>query len=74
MEMHNLQDYKSAKTVLPHINAILHIVNLSIRGLNLYRVYIPVNVILHTLQEQKTVLEIYQMKYKKILEMKGRKP
>lgn len=72
-EVFNLKDYKEAKTVLPHINAVLKIINLSMMGLKMFKTYIPVAVILSTMNEQKVILEIYQQRYKKILDKKGKR-
>ena len=71
--MHNLKDYREAKIILPQLEAILRIVNLSIQGLSFYRAYMPVSVMLHTLKEQKIVLEIHRDRYKRIVDMKGKK-
>lgn len=69
---HNLKDYKEARHYLPHLNAILHVINLSIKGLDHFKCYIPVAKILVTMKEQKTFLELHQVRYKRILETKGK--
>lgn len=69
----NLKDYKDAKYIVPQLEAILKVVSLSIAGLKIFKAFIPVAVILSTLNEQKVVLEIYLQRYKKILQNKGKR-
>lgn len=69
--MHDLKKYREAKTILPHIEAILKVINLSIKSLSHFKSYLPVMRILVVMEEQKTLLEINQKKYAEIIKNKG---
>ena len=68
----NQKAQREAKVLLPHLNSILHVVNLNIKGLTLYKSYIPVAKILQVLNEQKTILEIHQKRFVEIVNNKGK--
>ncbi len=72
-DVFNIKAYKEAKIMLPKIDGILRIINLSISGLTIFRAFIPVAVILSTMNEQKVTLEIHRLRYKKIIENKGKR-
>lgn len=64
----NLKDYRQAKRFTDDLEQILKIVNLSIAGLSHYSKYSAVNVIISTLQTNRTLLEIHYNKYLRVLE------
>lgn len=70
--IHSLRAIKEAKATLPHLEQILLVVNLSIKGLSHFKCYMPVAKILFTLEEQRRMLELYKVKYSDILKNKGR--
>ena len=72
MVKHDLKKYKLSKVLTEHLEAILLVVNLSIKGLSHFRIYVPVNKILVVLEEQKKVLELHYGHQKKIKETKGK--
>lgn len=69
--VNNLQEYRRAKILTQDLEQILRVINLSISALHHYSKYAPVNLIISTLQTNKTLLEIHYNKYKRILETKG---
>jgi hypothetical protein len=70
-KVNNLQEYRKAKILEKDLEQILRVINLSISALHFYSKYAPVNVIISTLQTNKTLLEIHYNKYKRIVETKG---
>lgn len=69
MKLINLKDYKrnkQAKVMLPQIDIILTIFNLSIKGLEHFRAYIPVAKVLAVIKEQKAIMEMHKDKLTKI--------
>lgn len=70
--VNNLLEYKKAKILAKDLEVILKIINLSISALHHYSKYAPVNVIISTLQTNKTLLEIHYNKYKRIIDTKGK--
>lgn len=70
-KVHNLKAYKEAVAHLPHLDNMLLIINLSIRGLIPFRSYVPIAKILLVMEDQKQILESFQKKYKKIKDNKG---
>jgi coproporphyrinogen III oxidase-like Fe-S oxidoreductase len=68
---HNLQSYREAKMIGPHISAILKVINLSIRSLQHFKSYLPVIKIIKVMEEQKTLLELHKKKYDEVLDRKG---
>lgn len=71
MTTFNLRAYKEAKIMLPQLESILKIMNLSIAGFKLFKGFIPVAVVLSTLNEQKVVIEIHRDRFKRIVDNKG---
>lgn len=69
---HDLKAYREAKTILPHLNAILKVIDLSIRSLAHFKSYLPVMRILVAMEKEKTLLELNQKKYEAILKSKGK--
>lgn len=69
--VNSLQEYRRAKILTQDLEQILRVINLSISALHHYSKYAPVNLIISTLQTNKTLLEIHYNKYKRILETKG---
>lgn len=61
---------KKAKIYLEHIATILKIINLSIKGLERFEMYSPVQEILRTLRSQKLVLNSHSAKISKFLKEK----
>lgn len=70
--INNLLEYKKAKILADDLEKILKVINLSISALHHYSKYAPVNVIISTLQTNKTLLEIHYNKYKRIVQTKGK--
>lgn len=70
---HDLKKYKESLAILPHLEAIIRVLNLTESALKHYNSYIPVIKILNSIRDQKALLEIHRIDYKKIKETKGRK-
>jgi hypothetical protein len=70
--VNNLLEYRKAKILAQDLESILRVINLSISALHHYSKYAPVNLIISTLQTNKTLLEIHYNKYKRIVETKGK--
>jgi len=70
--VNDLSEYRKAKIIIKDLDVILKIINLSISALHHYSKYAPVNLIISTLQTNKTLLEIHYNKYKRIVETKGK--
>lgn len=64
----DINEYRKAKRFTDDLEQILKIVNLSIAGLSHYSKYTAVNVIISTLQTNRTLLEIHYNKYMRVLE------
>ena len=71
MGKHDLKKYKESLMHLDHLQVILHILALSIRGLAIYKDYIPVMKILLVMEDQKQILEAHYKKFKRTKETKG---
>jgi hypothetical protein len=72
--VHKIKDFKDVKKLklyISHLESILHIVALSIKGLELFEVYTPVREILVTMRQQKRILESHQTRCKKALKERG---
>jgi hypothetical protein len=54
------------------LQAILKVIDLSIRGLTMFEVYTPVGRILTNLKNEKIVLEAHLTEQKRILKERGR--
>lgn len=63
----DLQKYKEAKAVVPHLEAVLKIFTLAIKALSYYRAYICVARVLIVLEDEKMVLESHLYKYRSYL-------
>lgn len=61
------KENKKIKMYIEHINAILQVLNLTVKGLEHFEVYIPVHRILKTCREEKRILESHLNKYKELL-------
>lgn len=70
-KIHNIKSYKESLIVINHIEAILKVIDLTIKALTHYRIYLPVQKILITLKEQKLTLEIHLEHHKKQKTNKG---
>lgn len=70
--VNDLLEYRKAKLLAKDLEVILKIINLSISALHHYSKYAPVNMIISTLQTNKTLLEIHYNKYKRVVETKGK--
>lgn len=70
--MNSFKNYKEAKHILPHLEGILKIVDLSMRSLKLFDCYLPVIRILKVLKEEQSLLQIHQKKYEDIIKTKGK--
>lgn len=71
-ENHSLKSYKESLIVSEHLGAIIKVLNLTLKGLERFKVYIPVKKILLVIQDQKSVLESHYEKFQKIKSEKGR--
>lgn len=72
MSTHNLRKYKESKAVLPHLELILRIFNLTETSLKYFSAYIPVAKVLIVLREQKLVIEAYKAAHKSVKDNKGK--
>jgi len=72
MGKHSLKDYKEAIILTEHLDAILKVLNLTERGLEHFKLYIPVAKVLHTIKDQKSILEVHYEKAKRVKESKGK--
>lgn len=68
---YSLKDYREAKTVGPHLDAILKVLDLTSRSLHHFKTYLPVSKILKSIDEQRIVLEAHRVRYAQILKTKG---
>lgn len=73
MSTYNLKSYKDAKLMLPHIETILKIFNLTEKSLDYYRTYVPAAKVLQIVREQKKEMEFYHKVYKNAKDNKGKK-
>lgn len=64
--------YKKAKLCVEHLQAILKVIDLSIRGLSNFEVYVSVHRILNVMRDEKRFLEAHLKEQKSILESKGK--
>lgn len=71
MSIHNFKKYKESKIVLPHLEGILQVLNLTERSLTLFSYYLPVAKILIVLREQKSIIESYKQEYEIVKKNKG---
>lgn len=72
-DVHSLKNFKDAKTLLPHIEKILYIFDLTEKSLGYYKSYIPAAKVLRVIIEQKKELQLHRDFYKKVKESKGKK-
>jgi hypothetical protein len=70
--INDLKKYKESIVVIDHLNVILKIINLSIKGLQMFSMYTPVARILYTLENERAILECHYYKYNRIKESKGK--
>lgn len=70
--MHDLKRYKRAKLHLEHMEAILKVTKLTLRGLERFEVYGPVKSILNTIRYENKVLEAHLEDCKKVINNKGK--
>jgi hypothetical protein len=68
----SLRAYREAKTILPHLDAIITIFELSLKGLVIFKSYVPVYRVMVVIDEQKKLLESHRARLRKVLESKGR--
>lgn len=71
--MYDLKKYGEAKAILPHLDAILKVLDLTERSLSFYKGYIPVSKILDVVSNQKRILKSYAEMYRKVKATKGKK-
>lgn len=69
--MNDLKAYKDSLTYLPHLEAILKVINLSMKTLIPFKHFVGVYRILVVMEEEKQLLEMHRDKFKKIKESKG---
>lgn len=70
---YDLQSYKEAKIVLPHLVMIAKILDLSERSLYTFQNYIPAIAVLKTIREQKQRVADFQRICESIIKNKGKK-
>lgn len=63
----NLKQYKEAKAVIPHLEAILKVFDLTIKALKIFKAYIGVAKVLLVIEDQKLILESHLAKYRKLI-------
>lgn len=73
MAIHDIEEYKKAKTILPHLEQILRVLDLTEQSLSYFKSYIPISSILVNIKEQRIVLEAYRKKFKDIKTAKGKR-
>lgn len=66
----NLRSYRLAKKLKKDSESFLRVIDLSIRGLKPFVVYVPIKKILHELEEQKGILQSHLNTAEKILSKK----
>lgn len=71
-ETHNLNKYKNAKVHVENLESIYKIIDLSIRGLSIFEVYIPAACALSELRLQKMLITKCLNDQKKIIKNKGK--
>ena len=71
MSVHNLKKYKDAKAILPHIDNILKVLNLSEKALTHYSHFVSVARILKVIKYEKLELENYKIIYESVRKKKG---
>lgn len=71
--IHDLKKYKNAKGTLPHLEAILKVLDLTERSLKIFSFYIPVAKILLVIKEERLVIESYRHINSSIKNNKGLK-
>jgi len=64
--------YKLSKIFTKDLDLILQYINLSIKGLERYKQYLPAQKILYVLKEEKLFCELQLKKYEKIKKDKGK--
>lgn len=72
-DVYDLKKLKDAKALLPHIEKILLIFDLTEKSLSYYRAYIPAAKVIRIVSEQKKELQLHRDFYKKVKESKGKK-
>jgi hypothetical protein len=67
----DLKTYKLAKIICKDLKAIIEVFDLNLRGLELYKHYIPVANVLIQMRHERTILELQYKKYQKLFKNKG---
>lgn len=70
-KLYNLNELKDSKLLVEHLEAILTVVNLTMRSLSIFEVYQPVARILYVMREEQRILVAHLAKNKSISENKG---
>jgi len=71
-DLHNFKNYKKAKVYVQHLEAILKVVDLSVKGLSLFEVYIPVHRILVVMKDERRFLESHLKEQQEIIRRRGK--
>lgn len=71
-ERFDLRSYKESKVASEHLEAILLAIGLSIRALQIFKVYLPVAKILNVMLEQQEILKYHEKKSKEVVKSKGK--
>lgn len=72
MAKYSLKNYKEARDMLPHIDAIIQVLSASEKALNHYNWFIPVADILQKIKQRKPGLESIRDDYRIVLKNKGK--
>lgn len=70
--VHNLNQLKKARLYAEHVEAIIKVIDLSLKGLKHFEPYTSVARIMQVLNEERKVLQDHLDKCKKIKETKGK--
>jgi uncharacterized protein YbcV (DUF1398 family) len=73
MSVHNLTSYKQSIVLLPEIQDIIKVLTLTEKALSHYNYYVPASKVLATIQDQKTILQIYEKELIEVKKSKGLK-
>lgn len=69
--IHNITEYKKALVIVKEIEKIIKVLNATESSLRTFEKYRPVQSILTTILQEKSLLQIYLEQYKIIVETKG---
>lgn len=73
MTIYDFRKYKESKILLPHIDAILKVFELTEKALARFTGYIPVQRVINVMREQHKILMDYKVEYEAIKKRKGKR-